>query len=90
MQATRRRQSPPEFAARYAARAGIEGTISQGVRFCGLRRTRYIWLAKTALNHQLIGTALNDQRAAAWLAGTPRPQTRRSAFAALTDPRTGG
>jgi transposase len=88
LQATRRRQGTPEFAARYAARAGIEGTISQGVRCCDLRRARYIGLAKTALNHQLIGTALNFQRAAAWLAGTPRARTRRSAFAALADTRT--
>jgi len=88
LQATRRRQGTPEFAARYAARAGIEGTISQGVRCCDLRRARYIGLAKTELNHQLIGAALNYQRAAAWLAGTPRARTRRSAFAALADPRT--
>ena len=88
LQATRRRQGTPEFAARYAARAGIEGTISQGVRRCDLRRARYRGLAKTALNHQLIGAALNYQRAAAWLAGTPRARTRRSAFAALAEPRT--
>jgi transposase len=88
LQAARRRQVTPEFAARYAARAGIEGTISQGVRRCDLRRARYIGLAKTGLNHQLIGTALNFQRAAVWLAGIPRARTRRSAFAALADPHT--
>jgi hypothetical protein len=86
--ATRRRQGTPDFAARYAARAGSEGTIAQGVRRGDLRRARDLGLAKTALNHQLIGTALNSQRAAAWLAGTPRARTRRSAFAALADPRT--
>ncbi len=86
LQATRQRQRTPEFAARYAARAGIEGTISQGVRCGGLRRARYIGLAKTELNHLLIGAALNFQRAAAWFAGTPRARTRRSAFAALAGP----
>jgi transposase len=86
LQATRRRQGTPEFAARYAARAGVEGTISQGVRRCDLRRARYIGLAKTELHHQLIGTALNFQRAAAWFAEVPRARTRRPAFAALADP----
>jgi len=88
LQAARQRQVTPAFAAQYAARAGIEGTISQGVHRCDLRRARYIGLAKTELSHQLIGTALNFQRAAAWLAETPRTRTRRSAFAALADSRT--
>jgi Transposase DDE domain len=85
LQAARQRQVTPAFAAQYAARAGIEGTISQGVHRCDLRRARYIGLAKTELNHLLIGTALNFQRAAAWFAEVPRARTRRSAFAALAD-----
>jgi transposase len=83
LQATRQRQRTAAFAAQYAARAGIEGTISQGVHRCDLRRARYIGLAKTELNHLLVGAALNFHRAATWLAGTPRAQTRRSAFVAL-------
>ena len=86
LQAARQRQGTPAFAAQYAARAGIEGTIAQGVHRCDLRRARYLGLAKTELNHQLIGAALNFQRAAAWLAEVPRARTRRSAFAALADP----
>ncbi len=86
LQAARQRQVTPAFKAQYATRAGIEGTIAQGVQRCGLRRARYIGLAKTELNHLLIGTALNFQRAAAWFAGTPRARTRRSAFAALAGP----
>jgi transposase len=35
-----------EFKERYARRAGIEGTISQGTRSFGLRRSRYIGQAK--------------------------------------------
>jgi len=87
LQAARQRQVTPEFAAQYAARAGIEGTIAQGVHRCDLRRARYIGLAKTELEHLLIGAALNFQRAAAWFAGTPQARTRRSAFAALAGAR---
>ncbi len=83
LQAARRRQTTPEFKAWYAARAGIEGTHAQGVRRCGLRRTRYRGLAKTALGHTCIAAALNLVRVAAWLAETPRSTTRRSAFACL-------
>ncbi len=79
----RQRQHTPEFRARYHARAGIEGTFSQGVSIGDLRRTRYIGLAKTRLLHLLIATALNFHRVAAWLAERPRAQTRVSAFARL-------
>lgn len=83
MMAARQRQTTAEFRQRYAARAGIEGTISQGVHVCGLRRSRYRGLAKTALGHLVIGAALNLVRLAAWLEGVPRSTTRRSAFAVL-------
>jgi len=79
----RQRQHTPEFRARYHARAGIEGTFSQGVSIGDLRRTRYRGLAKTRLLHLLIATALNLHRVAAWLAERPRAQTRVSAFARL-------
>jgi transposase len=48
LQAARQRQTTPEFQAQYAARAGVEGTLSQGTRAFGLRRTRYIGLPKTS------------------------------------------
>jgi transposase len=83
LRTARQRQATPAFKERYATRAGIEGTISQGVHRCDLRRSRYVGLAKTALNHTLIAAALNFQRAAAWLADVPRSRTRQSAFAAL-------
>ncbi len=79
----RRRRHTPEFRARYHARAGIEGTFSQGVSIGDLRRTRYRGLAKTRLLHLLIATALNVHRLAAWLAERPRAGTRVSAFARL-------
>ena len=72
----------------YNLRAGIEGTFSQAVRACDLRRTRYIGLAKTRLMHLLVAAALNFMRVAAWLAELPRAQTRRSAFAALASALT--
>jgi len=63
-----------EFKKAYAKRAGIEGTLSQGVRMGDLRRTRYIGLPKTRLLHLLIATALNVVRIAAWLAEIPLAQ----------------
>ena len=83
LHAARRRQHTPEFREQYRARAGIEGTFSQGVSIGDLRRTRYRGLAKTRLLHLLIATALNFHRLAAWLAQRPRAQTRASAFARL-------
>jgi transposase len=79
----RQRQRTPAFRERYHARAGIEGTFSQGVSIGDLRRTRYRGLTKTRLLHLLIATALNVHRLAAWLAERPRAQTRVSAFARL-------
>jgi transposase len=83
LNAARRRQHTAEFKAQYSRRAGIEGTVSQGVSLGDLRRTRYRGLAKTRLLHLLIATALNFVRVAAWLAERPRAPTRRSAFARL-------
>ncbi|WNI34286.1 transposase [Streptomyces sp. ITFR-6] len=68
---------------RYKTRAGVEGTISQGVQRCGLRRSRYRGLAKTSLQHQLTGAATNLARIDAHLTDTPPARTRTSYFAAL-------
>lgn len=68
---------------RYKIRAGVEGTISQGVQRCGLRRSRYRGLAKTSLQHQLTGAAMNLARIDAHLTDTPRARTRTSNFATL-------
>ncbi|WP_326794802.1 IS1182 family transposase [Streptomyces sp. NBC_01808] len=67
----------------YKIRAGVEGTISQAVGRCGLRRSRYQGLAKTSLQHQLTGAAINLARIDAHLTDTPRARTRTSHFAAL-------
>ncbi len=83
IQTARQRQQTQEFKERYAIRAGIEGTISQGVRAFDLRRSRYIGLAKTHLQHVMIATAINFARLLAWLMDSPRDGTRISRFAAL-------
>lgn len=68
---------------RYARRAGIEGTIAQSVTGYGLRRSRYIGLAKTHLQNLAIGAALNIDRLFNWFRGVPRAKTRISRFRAL-------
>ena len=67
----------------YARRAGIEGTISQGVRAFGLRRSRYRGLARTRLQHVATAAAIDLQRLAAWFRAAPRAATRTSRFATL-------
>ena len=67
----------------YARRAGIEGTLSQGVRASGLRRSRYRGLAKTHVQHVATAVAINVDRIVAWLDNRPQAQTRTSRFAAL-------
>lgn len=64
-------------------RAGIEGTMSQGVRAFELRRTRYIGLARTHLQHILTAVAMNIVRLVAWWRGAQHARTRISHFAAL-------
>lgn len=86
LQAARARQLTPEFQRLYAPRAGIEGTLSQGVRAFGLRRSRYIGLAKTQLQQIAIATAINFARLAAHFADSPKAQTRTSHFANLKTP----
>ena len=83
LQAARQRQTTEEFKKDYARRAGVEGTISQAVRTAGLRRARYIGLAKTPLQNLLTAAALNLVRVAAWLAERSYAPTRLSPFAAL-------
>ena len=83
LQATRHQQSTPEWKATYDKRAGIEGTLSQGVRAFELRQCRYVGLAKTRLQHLATAAAMNIDRLAAWRDGRPHATTRTSRFAAL-------
>lgn len=79
----RHREQTTDFAAEYARRAGVEGTIAQGVRSCGVRRTRYVGRAKTHLAHLMTAAAINIVRLLRWIADEPKSQTRLSAFARL-------
>jgi len=83
LQGARKHQETEAFRASYAARAGIEGTHAQAISRCGLRRSRYLGLAKTHLQHVIAAAAINLVRVAEWFAGTPVARTRVSRFAAL-------
>lgn len=73
----------PAWKKKYRVRAGVEGTLSQGVRAFGMRRSRYVGLAKTALQQVLVAVGINVVRAVAWLDGRARAKTRISRFARL-------
>jgi transposase len=83
LQAARERQDTAAFQAAYAIRAGVEASISQGVRRSEMRRTRYIGMAKTHLQHILIAVGLNVVRAVSWLADPQVAPPRRGRFQAL-------
>jgi transposase len=83
LQQARREQELDDFKQTYRARAGVEGSFTQGNRRCDLRHARYIGQAKVHLQHLFTAIALNMIRLLAWLAGQPRAQTRQSAFTRL-------
>ena len=83
LKAARGRLATKEGRRCYARRAGIEGTISQGVRAFGLRRSRYRGLARTHLQHVATAAAINLARLGDWFRAVPRAVTRTSRFAAL-------
>jgi hypothetical protein len=55
-----------------------DGGHAQAARRCGLRRCRYIGLAKARLQHVLTAAAVNLVGVAEWFAGTPVAKTRWS------------
>lgn len=83
LQTARRRQQTQAFARQYNLRQGVEATISQGVRAFGMRRSRYIGLAKTHLQHLGIAVAINLARLFDWLDGNGPAPTRVSTFQRL-------
>jgi transposase len=75
----RHEQTTVAFKQVYRRRSGIEATLSAMVRTQGLRRSRYIGIHKTNLQHQFIGAARNLKRCARWLAGDrAKPRGRRT------------
>ncbi|MFE3003458.1 transposase [Nocardia sp. NPDC059246] len=83
LQIGRTEQTTEQWQQRYQHRAGVEGTIAQGIRSCGLRRSRYRGLPKTRLQHLLTAAGLNLNRLNTWWETTPFAPTRTSPLAAL-------
>jgi hypothetical protein len=83
LQQARQRQTSEHGKQLYKRRAGIEGTISQGVRGFDLRHARYWGLAKTQLQEIATAAAMNIDRLFDWFQKVPRAKTRTSRFAAL-------
>ena len=79
----RKRMHKPAWKKKYRVRAGVEGTLSQGVRAFGMRQSRYVGLAKTALQQVLAAVGINVARTVAWLDGHAHAKTRISRFARL-------
>jgi transposase len=86
LRAARQRQETPEFKVQYALRAGVESTISQGVRRFDLRHRRYIGLARTHMQHTITATAMHGVRVIDWRRDKPLGETKRKGghFARLT------
>lgn len=83
LQQTRTMLNSEEGRAEYRKRAGIEGTLSQGVRHCDLRHSRYRGLVKTHLQHIVTATGLNVLRTINHLNQLSLAPTRKSRFARL-------
>ena len=77
LRAARQRQGTPEFQAQYALRAGVESSLSQGVRRFALRQSRYIGLARTHVQQTINATAMNVVRVIDWLRDKPLGEKRR-------------
>ena len=87
-QRRRAEQGTPAFQQRYGLRAGIEGSLSEGVRCHGLRRARYRGQSKTQLQAKAIAAAINLVRICQMLQRrqlglSPRPKRPLSPFARL-------
>lgn len=85
LHAARAAQETTAFKETYATRAGVEGTISQGKRRCGMGQCRYRGYAKTQFQEASAAAALTYLRTAAHLSGHTPATTRRTAFTRLFD-----
>jgi hypothetical protein len=83
LQTRRTEQTNPDWQARYALRAGVEGTIRQAVAVTASRRARYRGITKTRLEHTYSATALNLIRLDAWWNNKPLDRSRTSHLARL-------
>jgi transposase len=76
-------QTTEEWKARYAVRAGVEGTMRQASAVTGIRRTRYRGLPKTHLGHVFAAAAINLVRLDAWWTNPFMTRGRTSHLARL-------
>ncbi len=83
LQEARARERTEDWQALYGKRAGIEGCLSQVLSLAGLRRARYVGLAKTHLQHVASAAAINVERLDDWFRSHRLAKTRVSRFAAL-------
>jgi transposase len=83
LNAARQRMHDPVWKKQYRVRAGVEGTLSQGVRAFGMRQSRYIGQAKTGLQQVLTAVGINAARSVGWLDERAHATTRLSRFARL-------
>jgi transposase len=81
--AARAEQATAQWKARYAARAGVEGTMRQATHVTGIRRARYLGLPKTQLEHTIAAAAINMIRLDAYWTGHPLDRTRTGHLARL-------
>ena len=84
--AARAEQATAQWKARYAARAGVEGTMRQATHVTGIRRARYLGLPKTQLEHTIAATAINMIRLDAYWTGHPRTEQDQATSPASTSP----
>jgi len=81
-QTARSQEKTVPFAADYARRAGVEGTMHQAASR-GARRARYRGLERTRLEHAFMAVALDLLRLEAYWNGTPLDRRRTSHLARL-------
>lgn len=83
VQQRKQEQHTTLFRQQYGKRAGIEGTISQGVFALGMRRSRYQGQEKTHLQFVLTAAAMNLTRVLNWHNEVPRHETQPTRFGLL-------
>jgi hypothetical protein len=71
----RAEQTSAQWKARYAARAGVEGTMRQATHVTGIRQARYLGLPKTQLEHNIAAATINMIRMDAYWTGHPLDRT---------------
>jgi transposase len=80
--AARERQTTAAWHTQDAVRAGLEGTLSPGIRAFEVRQARDLGFAKTPRQPLATAAAMNLVRLDAWFEGSPHARTRLSRLAA--------